>query len=67
MVDTKKRKYNISQIIGFLSQADAYILVQDNKVFGVLAWDANQNRYVMLDPTNQQAAAGSVSGNMPML
>jgi hypothetical protein len=25
-----------------------------NEAFGVLAWDANQNRYVMLDPTNTQ-------------
>ena len=38
-----------------------------NEAFGVLAWDANQNRYVMLDPTNTQATAGSVSGNMPTL
>jgi hypothetical protein len=38
-----------------------------NEAFGVLAWDANQNRYVMLDATNQQATAGSVSGNMPTL
>ena|GEM_PF-4467931 len=38
-----------------------------NEAFGVLAWDANQNRYVMLDPTNIQATAGSVSGNMPTL
>jgi hypothetical protein len=38
-----------------------------NEAFGVLAWDANQNRYVMLDPTNTKATAGSVSGNMPTL
>ena len=38
-----------------------------NEAFGVLAWDANQNKYVMLDPTNTQATAGSVSGNMPTL
>jgi hypothetical protein len=38
-----------------------------NEGFGVLAWDANQNKYVMLDPTNTQATAGSVSGNMPTL
>jgi hypothetical protein len=38
-----------------------------NEAFGVLAWDANQNRYVMLDPTNTKATSGSVSGNMPTL
>jgi hypothetical protein len=38
-----------------------------NEAFGVLAWDANQNKYVMLDSTNMQATAGSVSGNMPTL
>ena len=38
-----------------------------NEAFGVLAWDANQNKYVMLDPTNTQATSGSVSGNMPTL
>jgi hypothetical protein len=38
-----------------------------NEAFGVLAWDANQNKYVMLDPTNMQATAGNVTGNMPTL
>jgi hypothetical protein len=38
-----------------------------NEGFGVLAWDANQNKYVMLDPTNQQASSGNVTGNMPTL
>lgn len=38
-----------------------------NEAFGVLAWDANQNKYVRLDPTNQQATSGTVSGNMPTL
>jgi hypothetical protein len=38
-----------------------------NEAFGVLAWDANQNKYVMLDATNTQATSGSVSGNMPTL
>jgi murein DD-endopeptidase MepM/ murein hydrolase activator NlpD len=38
-----------------------------NEAFGVLAWDANQNKYVMLDPTNMQASSGNVTGNMPTL
>ena len=38
-----------------------------NESFGVLAWDANQNKYVMLDPTNVQAGANNVTGNMPTL
>ena len=38
-----------------------------NEAFGVLAWDANQNRYVMLDASNVSATSGSVSGNMPTL
>lgn len=38
-----------------------------NEAFGVLAWDANLNKYVMLEPTNTQATPGSVSGNMPTL
>ena len=38
-----------------------------NEAFGVLAWDANQNKYVMLDPTNTKVTEHSVSGNMPTL
>ncbi len=38
-----------------------------NEAFGVLAWDANQNKYVMLDPTNVQAGANNITGNMPTL
>jgi hypothetical protein len=38
-----------------------------NETFGVLAWDSNQNNYVMLSPTEVTATSQSVSGSMPLI
>lgn len=56
-----------SQVQQFTNDLQNRSQASGNEAFGVMAWDANQNKYVMLDPTNTQSTSGSVSGNMPTL
>jgi hypothetical protein len=54
-----------NQVQQYTGNLQAQSQATGNESFGVLAWDSNQNQYVMLAPTNVSATPESVSGTMP--
>jgi hypothetical protein len=56
-----------NQVQSFSNELTSESNKSGNESFGVLAWDAIQNKYVMLSPTNVTATPDSVGGTMPII